>query len=65
MMTEISISENFLKEYLPCATIEILTSVHQGLSQAGGGEEPGYEVGSAPGRIRSYRKTTERHESTN
>ena len=60
-MTEISISENFLEEYLTCATIEILpplpcdnfylpdsgrhvTSVHQGLSQAGAGEEPGYEV---------------------
>ena len=62
MVTEISISENFLDEYLPRATIEILpplpcdnfylpdcgrhvTSVHQGLSQAGAGEEPGYEVG--------------------
>ena len=61
MVTEISISENFLEEYLPHATIEILppfpcenfylphsgrhvTSVHQGLSQAGAGEEPGYEV---------------------
>ena len=61
MVTEISISENFLEEYLPRATIEILpplpcdnfylpdsgrhvTSVHQGLSQAGAGEEPGYEV---------------------
>ena len=61
MVTEISISENFLEEYLPRATIEILpplpcdnfylpdsgrhvTSVHQGLSQAGAGEEPGYEI---------------------
>ena len=61
MVTEISISENFLEEYLPRATIEILppllcdnfylpdsgrhvTSVHQGLSQTGAGEEPGYEV---------------------
>ena len=60
-MTEISISENFLEEYLPRATIEILpplpcdnfylpdsgrnvTSVHQGLSPAGAGEEPGYEL---------------------
>ena len=60
-MTEISISENFVKEYLPRATIEILpplpcdnfylpdpgrhvTSVHQGLSQAGAGEDPGYKV---------------------
>ena len=61
MVTEISISENFLEEYLPRATIEILpplpcdnlylpdsgrhvTSVHQGLSQAGAGEEPGVEL---------------------
>ena len=63
MVTEISVSENFLEEYLPRATIEILpslpcdnfylpdsgrhvTSVHQGLSQAGAGEEPAYEVES-------------------
>ena len=56
MVTEISISENFLEEYLPRATIELLppfpcdnfylpdsgrhvTSVHQGLSQVGAGEE--------------------------
>ena len=62
MVTEISISENFLEKYLPRATIEILpplpcdnfylpnsgrhvTSVHQSLSQADAGEEPGYEVG--------------------
>ena len=62
MVTEISISENFLEEYLSRATIEILpplpcdnfylpnsgrhvTSVHQSLSQADAGEEPGYEVG--------------------
>ena len=61
MVTEMSTSENFLEEYLPRATIEILpplpcdnfylpdsrrhvTSVHQGLSQVGAGEEPGYEV---------------------
>ena len=61
MVTEISISENFLEKYLPRATIEILpplpcdnfylpdcgrhvTSVHQGLSQAGAREESGYEV---------------------
>ena len=67
MVTEISISENFLEEYLRRATIEILpplpcdnfylpdsgrhvTSVHQGLSQASAGEEPGYEVGTRCGR---------------
>ena len=59
MVTEISISENFLEEYLPRATIEILPPLpcdnfylpdsgrdHQCLSQAGAGEEPGYEVAS-------------------